>query len=161
LVPIPGVPGVPGDILMSTLHNVYFVQYICRATEQAKTYLRIWVLVSHVTYICPCLFECAKNTLLHIFVIFKLKIRLYNNSCNCCMHFKEFYPAWTRKCLLGCKLVCKNMCTMSTQRASHISHFHIPALNIFLQIFLVFLFHTSSFTCCYLQDVFQSHVSWG
>ena len=43
-----------------------------RATEQAQTYLKIWVLVSHWTYTYPSLFECAENTSYHIFAIFKL-----------------------------------------------------------------------------------------
>ena len=45
----------------SSMHNVYFVQYIFRATEQAQTSPTICVLVSHLTY-----------TFVHIFVIFKV-----------------------------------------------------------------------------------------
>ena len=52
---------------MCTLFSIFF-----RATVQAETYLKIGVLVSHWTYICPSLFECAENTFFHIFVIFKL-----------------------------------------------------------------------------------------
>ena len=57
---------------MVTMNNVYFAQYVFRLTEQAQTYPKIFVLVSHLTYICASLFECAENAIFHIFVIFKL-----------------------------------------------------------------------------------------
>ena len=44
-----------------TLHNVLFVQYIFLTTEQPQTYLKICVWVSHLTYICPILFECEEH----------------------------------------------------------------------------------------------------
>ena len=50
-----------------SLFRIFF-----RATMQAQTYLKIGVLASHWTKICPSLFECAENTFFHIFVIFKL-----------------------------------------------------------------------------------------
>ena len=53
------------------LHNVLFGQYVYLATEQAETYLKICVLIYHLTYICPSLFDCEVNIFL-IFVIFKL-----------------------------------------------------------------------------------------
>ena len=40
----------------TALHNVYFVQYVFLPTEQSETYLKIWVLIYHLTYICPSLF---------------------------------------------------------------------------------------------------------
>ena len=52
---------------MCTLFSIFF-----RATVQAHIYLKIGVLVSHWTYICPSLFEYAENTFFHIVVIFKL-----------------------------------------------------------------------------------------
>ena len=55
-----------------TLHNVYIGQYVYLATEQAETYLKICVLIYHLTYICPSLFDCEVNTFFFIFVIFKL-----------------------------------------------------------------------------------------
>ena len=54
------------------LHNVLFGQYVYLATEQAETYLKICVLIYHLTYICPSLFDCEVNTFFFIFVIFKL-----------------------------------------------------------------------------------------
>ena len=58
------------------LHNVLFGQYVYLATEQAETYLKICVLIYHLTYICPSLFDCEVNTFFFfIFVIFKLYIR--------------------------------------------------------------------------------------
>ena len=50
------------------LHNVLFGQYVYLATEQAETYLKICVLVYHLTYICPSLFDCKVNTFFFIFV---------------------------------------------------------------------------------------------
>ena len=38
------------------LHNVYL------PTEQAETYLKICVLIYHLTFICPSLFDCEVNT---------------------------------------------------------------------------------------------------
>ena len=54
------------------LHNVLFGQYVYLATEQAETYLKICVLIYHLTYICPSLFDCEVNTFLFIFVNSKL-----------------------------------------------------------------------------------------
>ena len=40
--------------------------------------------------------------------------------------------------------------------------FSYPCFKYFsYKYFLFSCLHTSSFTCCSLQDVFQSHVSWG
>ena len=44
----------------SSLHNVLFGQFEFLATEQAETYLKISVLISHSTYICPSLFDCEE-----------------------------------------------------------------------------------------------------
>ena len=44
----------------SPLHNVYIVQFEFLATKQAETYLKICVLISHSTYICPSLFDCEE-----------------------------------------------------------------------------------------------------
>ena len=41
------------------MDNVYFIQY---ATKQVQTCPEICVLVSHLTSICPSLFECTENT---------------------------------------------------------------------------------------------------
>ena len=53
----------PNDILSWNnsfpMHNVYFVQYIFPQTV-VQTYPKICVLVSHLTYICPSLFECTE-----------------------------------------------------------------------------------------------------
>ena len=54
------------------LHNVLFGQYVYLATEQAETYLKICVLIYHLTYICPSLFDCEVNTFFLIFVNSKL-----------------------------------------------------------------------------------------
>ena len=40
----------------TALHNVYFVQYVFLPTEQAVTYLMIWVLIYYLTNIRPSLF---------------------------------------------------------------------------------------------------------
>ena len=50
-----------------SLFRIFF-----RATMQAETFVKIGVLASHWTKICPSLFECAENTFFHIFVIFNL-----------------------------------------------------------------------------------------
>ena len=47
--------------LVSPLHNVLFGKYVYLATKQAETYL-ICVLIYHLTYICPSLFDCEVNT---------------------------------------------------------------------------------------------------
>ena len=53
----------------SPVHNVQFVQYM-HATEQAQTYLKIWVLVSQWTYICPNLFKRGQNNFFLTFLCF-------------------------------------------------------------------------------------------
>ena len=50
---------VTNQCSMCSLFSIFL-----RATEQAHTYLIIWVLVSHWTYICSSLFECAQNIFL-------------------------------------------------------------------------------------------------
>ena len=39
------------------MHNVLFGQYGFLPTEQAQTYLKIYVLIYHTTNICPSLFS--------------------------------------------------------------------------------------------------------
>ena len=60
------------SFFLAPLHNVYIVQYISRAIEQAQTYPKICVAVSHSTNICPSLFDCTEQTFALFFVIFKL-----------------------------------------------------------------------------------------
>ena len=45
----------------SSLHNVLFGQYVFLPTEQAETYLKIYVMIYHSTYICPSLFGWKEN----------------------------------------------------------------------------------------------------
>ena len=47
---------VTSQCTMCSLFRIFL-----RATEQAQAYLKIWVLVSHWTYICPSFFECAQK----------------------------------------------------------------------------------------------------
>ena len=56
------------------MHNVYFVQYVFLPTEQAETYLKISVLIYHLTYICPSLFGWKENMIFEEIVMFKLLI---------------------------------------------------------------------------------------
>ena len=53
------------------LHNVLFGQYVFLPTEQAETYLKIYVLIYHSTYICPSLFGWKENLIFMETVIFK------------------------------------------------------------------------------------------
>ena len=53
------------------LHNVLFGQYVYLATEQAETYLKICVLIYHLTFICPSLFDCEVNTFFFHFCEFQ------------------------------------------------------------------------------------------
>ena len=54
------------------VHNAYFVQYIFpRNRISSDLDLKIWVLVTRWTYICPSLIECAKNTFFHFFFYFQ------------------------------------------------------------------------------------------
>ena len=46
--------------------------YLSAQPNKLRTILKVEILVSHWTYICPGLFECAENTFFHIFVVFKL-----------------------------------------------------------------------------------------
>ena len=39
-----------------TMHNVLFGQHVFLPTEQAETYLKIYALIYHSTYICSSLF---------------------------------------------------------------------------------------------------------
>ena len=59
-------------ILCLALHNVLFVQYVFLPTEQAETYLKIYVLIYHLTYICPSLFGWKENLIFKETVTFKL-----------------------------------------------------------------------------------------
>ena len=54
------------------VHNVLFGQYVFLPTEQAETYLKIYVLIYHWTYICPSLFSWKENMVFEETVIFKL-----------------------------------------------------------------------------------------
>ena len=56
----------------STLYNVLFVQYVFLPTKQAEIYLKIRVLIYHLTYICPSLFGLNENIIFEETVIFKL-----------------------------------------------------------------------------------------
>lgn len=58
-----------GDL---TLHNVLLGQYVFLPTEKAKTYLKIYVLTYHSTYICPSRFGWNENLIFKETVIFKL-----------------------------------------------------------------------------------------
>ena len=56
------------------LMNVLFVHFVFFPIEQAdtETYLNIYVLIYHLTYICPSLFGCKENIILEETMIFKL-----------------------------------------------------------------------------------------
>ena len=56
----------------TVVHNVLFGQFEFLATEQALTYLKICVLISHLTYICPSSFDCEELIQKDVFVNFKL-----------------------------------------------------------------------------------------
>ena len=43
------------------MHNVLFVQYVFLPTKQAETYLKIYVLIYNLTYICTSLFDWREN----------------------------------------------------------------------------------------------------
>ena len=60
------------DIGQASLHNVLFGQYVFLPTEQAETYLKIYVLIYHSTYICPSLFGWKENLIFKEAVTFKL-----------------------------------------------------------------------------------------
>ena len=49
-------------------------EYVFLPTEQAdtETYLKIYVLINHLTYIRPSLFSCKENIILEETMIFKL-----------------------------------------------------------------------------------------
>ena len=53
------------------MHNVLFVQYVFLPMGQAETYLKIYVLLYHLTYICPSLFGWKDNM---NFVLYKQHI---------------------------------------------------------------------------------------
>ena len=54
------------------MHNVLFGQFEFLATERAETYLKIYVLIFHSTYIYPSSFDCEELIEKSIFVNFKL-----------------------------------------------------------------------------------------
>ena len=56
---------------VAALHNVLFGQFEFLATEQAETYFKICVLISHLTYICPSSFDCEELIQKNVFVNFK------------------------------------------------------------------------------------------
>ena len=43
------------------MHNLLFVQHVYIPTEQAQTYLKFFVLIYHLTYICASLFGWKEN----------------------------------------------------------------------------------------------------
>ena len=43
-----------------TMHNVLFGQYVSLPTEQGETYLKIYILICHSTYIYPSLIGWKK-----------------------------------------------------------------------------------------------------
>ena len=47
------------------MHNVLFGKYVYLATKRAETYLKICVLIYHLTYICPSLFDYEVNIFFH------------------------------------------------------------------------------------------------
>ena len=53
-------------------------------TEQAEKYLKIYVLICHLTYICPSLFSWKENMIFEETVIFKL------NTCASLEYFYRF-----------------------------------------------------------------------
>ena len=55
-----------------TLHNVLFGRYVFLPTEQAETYLKIYVLIYHSTYICPSLFGWKESFIFKDTVTIKL-----------------------------------------------------------------------------------------
>ena len=71
-----------------TLHNVLFGQYVYLATEQAETYLKICVLIYHLTYICPSLFDCKVNTFFFIFVNCETLNLKYPPYYSPCVHYR-------------------------------------------------------------------------
>ena len=72
IIPIlPAFPN-PNFLLTAALHNVYIVQYVFLPTEKAETYLKIYVLIYHSTYICPSLFIWKENLIFKETVTFKL-----------------------------------------------------------------------------------------
>ena len=72
--PITSVRSIDIDpiILLTTVHNVLFVQYVFLPTKQAETYLKIYVLICHSTYIYPSFFSWKQNLIFKETVTFKL-----------------------------------------------------------------------------------------
>ena len=66
------------------LHNVLFGQYVFLPTKQAETYLKIYVLMYHLTYIWTSLFGWKEN------LIFKETKSLKN-----CSRWSHLYPWMT------------------------------------------------------------------
>ena len=66
-----------GSLLVLVTVLMLFGQFEFRATEQAHTYLKFCVLISHSTHIYPSLFDCPEYAynFFYFFVIFKLLIR--------------------------------------------------------------------------------------
>ena len=58
--------------LLSAMHNVLFVQYVFLPTKQAETYLKIYVLIYNLTYICTSLFDWREHMIFEETVTFKL-----------------------------------------------------------------------------------------
>ena len=60
--------------LFTTVHNVFFVQFESLPTEQAETYLKVCVLIYHLSYICPRLFGWKENMIFEETLTFQLWI---------------------------------------------------------------------------------------
>ena len=56
------------------VHNVLFWLYVFLPIKQADTYLKIYVFIYHLKYICPSLFGWKENLIFKETMIFKLQI---------------------------------------------------------------------------------------
>ena len=54
------------------MHNVLFVQQVFLPTEQGETYLKNFVLMYQLTYICPRLFGWKENVIFEETMTYKL-----------------------------------------------------------------------------------------
>ena len=75
------------------MHNVPFVQYVFLPTEQAVTYFKIYVLIIHLTYICPSLFGWKENMIFEETVSsskFAIAILLYKQHIVQCTFLHPF-----------------------------------------------------------------------
>ena len=59
--------------LLSAMHNLLFVKYVFLPIGQAEIYVKkIYVLINHLTYICPSLFGWKENMIPEETVTFKI-----------------------------------------------------------------------------------------